>query len=72
VPEGNRRTAGLGIGYNLLPGVIADLGYNHAWGADPTVTGSQNSIDPLTHAVVLSGNYHNTLDWVTLSLRFAL
>ena len=39
---------------------------------DRTVTGSVNSIDPFTHAIVLTGKYHNTLDFLAASIRFAL
>lgn len=73
VPDTNRYMIGLGAGYAFAPGINVDLGLTHYFGSDPTVTGSVNSIDPFTRAIVLTGKYRNdTLDFVTASLRFAL
>jgi long-chain fatty acid transport protein len=73
IPDATRYMIGAGIGYGFAPGINVDLGYSHYIAAShASVTGSVNSIDPFTQAVVLSGEYHNSLDFVALSFRFAL
>ena len=72
VPDADRYMIGIGAGYTFAPGTVVDFGFTHYFGKDPTVTGSVNSIDPFTHAIVLTGKYHNSLDFVTASIRFAL
>jgi long-chain fatty acid transport protein len=72
VPDADRYMIGIGAGYAFTPGTVLDFGFSHYFGKDPTVTGSVNSVDPFTQAIVLTGKYHNTLDFLALSLRFAL
>lgn len=74
VPDADRLMLGVGAGYAIAPGAVIDFGFAHyfATAASATVTGSVNSIDPFTHAVVLTGNFHNYLDYVALSFRYAL
>jgi long-chain fatty acid transport protein len=73
VPDADRLMIGVGAGYTVAPGTVVDLGYSHYWGtSNPPVDGSVNSIDPFTHAVALTGTFHNFLDYVALSVRFAL
>ncbi len=73
VPDSDRFMLGVGLGYTVAPGAVVDFGYGHYFGfTDPPITGSVNAIDPFTHAVALSGTYHNFLDYVALSFRYAL
>lgn len=73
VPDADRLMVGAGAGFTVVPGAVVDFGYAHYFGTHPaTVTGSVNSIDPFTRAIVLSGNFHNYLDYVALSFRYAL
>jgi len=73
IPDANRYMIGVGAGYSFAPGMNVDFGYTHYFAAEhASVTGSVNSIDPLTGAVVLSGGFHNFLDYFALSFRFAL
>ena len=73
VPDSSRFMIGVGAGYTVGPGMIVDFGYAHYFGTqDPPMGASVNSIDPLTHAVALTGTYHNFLDYVALSFRYAL
>lgn len=73
VPDADRLMVGIGAGYTVAPGAVVDFGYAHYFGTHPaTVTGSVNSIDPFTHLIVLTGNFHNYLDYVALSFRYAL
>jgi long-chain fatty acid transport protein len=73
VPDSDRFMIGAGIGYAVAPGAIIDFGYGHYFGfTNPPIGTSVNSIDPLTHAIALTGTYHNFLDFVALSFRYAL
>jgi long-chain fatty acid transport protein len=73
IPDGNRYMVGAGAGYTFAPGMNVDFGYTHYFATETTsVTGSVNSIDPFTGAIVLRGDFHNYLDYFALSFRFAL
>ena len=73
IPDANRLMIGAGAGYTVAPGIVVDLGYAHYWGAsNPPIDGSVNALDPFTHAIALTGTYHNFLDYVALSVRYAL
>ena len=73
VPDADRLMAGIGAGYRFTQRLNVDFGYAHYFGTHPaTVTGSVNSIDPFTKAIVLTGNFNNSLDYVALSFRYAL
>lgn len=73
IPDADRYMVGVGAGYAVAPGAVVDFGYAHYFGLRPTpITGSVNSVDPITGAVVLTGNFHNSLDYIALSFRYAL
>jgi long-chain fatty acid transport protein len=73
IPDADRLMLGVGAGYTVAPGAVVDLGYAHYFGLTNTpITGSANALDPFTHAVVLTGNFHNSLDYLALSFRYAL
>lgn len=73
VPDADRLMLGIGAGYSFAPGVSLDFAYSHYFALkDATVTGSVNSVDPLTQAVVLSGTFHNYLDYLAVSFRYQL
>jgi len=73
VPDADRYMIGIGAGYRLGAATTIDFGYTHYFGSqNPTMNNSVNSVDPLTGAIALRGNYHNALDYVALSLRYAL
>ena len=73
IPDADRLMVGVGAGYTVAPGAVVDLGYAHYFGLkDTTITGSANSLDPFTHAVVLTGHFNNSLNYVALSFRYAL
>ncbi len=74
IPDTDRLMLGVGAGYSFAPGVVVDLSYAHYLAlGHSSVTGSVNSVDPFTHAVVLTGDYNNnTADYVAIDFKFAL
>jgi long-chain fatty acid transport protein len=73
VPDKSRYMAGAGFGYRFTGSTSLEVGYAHYFATGhASMNTSVNSIDPLTGAVILHGNYTNNLDYVALSLRTAL
>lgn len=73
IPDDDRLMVGIGAGYTVAPGAVVDFGYAHYFGLrNPPMTGSVNALDPFTQAIALTGNFHNYLDYVALSFRYAL
>jgi long-chain fatty acid transport protein len=73
VPDKSRYMLGMGFGYRFTGSTSLEVGYAHYFATGhASMNTSVNSIDPLTGAVILHGNYTNNLDYLALSLRTAL
>jgi long-chain fatty acid transport protein len=73
VPDKSRYMVGTGFAYRFNPSTSVEVGYAHYFATGhASMNSSVNSIDPLTGAVILHGNYTNNLDYLALSLRMAL
>jgi long-chain fatty acid transport protein len=72
VPDKDRIMVGVGVGIQLSDSASVDLGYAHYFAVAPaSMNASINAVDPIT-GVVLHGSYHNSLDYLALSLRARL
>jgi long-chain fatty acid transport protein len=73
VPDTDRYMIGIGAGYQFNAMTAFDLAYSHYFAAEHgSMNTSVNNTDSITHAVMLNGEYNNSLDYVALSFRFKL
>ena len=71
LPDNDRFLAGLGTSFQWTDSLILDGAYGHSFAlSHPNMNISINNTDPVTHAVVLKGQYDVAVDIASLSVHF--
>ncbi|HZT89023.1 MAG TPA: outer membrane protein transport protein [Stellaceae bacterium] len=68
LPDQDRYTIGVGLGYKFNPAISADLAYAHYFAAPASMNESFNRFDHVTGSV-LQGVYNVAIDYAALSFR---
>jgi long-chain fatty acid transport protein len=71
LPDADRNLIGVGTSFQLTDATIVEGAYGHSFAFyHPNMNSSVNNTDPITHAVILNGEYNVAVDILALSVRY--